>query len=122
MERPRLSLIILALGFIISLALVVIFTIRGLHAVSRGPVGEPIRPWMSVPYIAHSYRVPPRVLFQALGLPGDRRDWRPIATIAREQNRPVQDVIQILYRTVLENNPAFIPPTPAIPRPSETAP
>ncbi len=122
MERPRLSLFILALGFILSLALVVVFTIRGLHAVPRAPMGEPIRPWMSVPYIAHSYHVPSRVLFSALSLPEDRRDWRPIAAIARQQNRTVQEVIQILYQAILDNNPAFIPPTPMYPHPSETAP
>ncbi len=83
---------------------------------------EPIRPWMSVPYIAHSYHVPTRVLFEALGLSEDRRDWRPIAAIARQQNRTVQEVIHILYQAIVDNNPAFIPPTPMAPHPSETAP
>ena len=122
MERPRISLLIVILGFTLSLALMVIFTIRGLHAVPRARMGEPIRPWMSVPYIAYSYRVPEENLFQALGLPENRHDRRPIAVIARQQNRKVQVDIDILYQAIVRANPTFIPPTPQFPLPSEAAP
>ena len=122
MERSRISLLILILGFMLSLALVVIFTIRGLHAVPSRRMGEPIRPWMSVPYIARSYQVPASALFQSLGLPENLRDRRPIAMIARDKHRPVQEIILIIYQAIRENNPAFIPPTPAFPIPTGSAP
>src|SRR5205814_3989557 len=63
---------------------------------------EPIRPWMSIGYIAHSYRVPPWILRQALGLPAKTNgpDRRPIREIAREQNVSVNEVIAILQDAI----------------------
>jgi hypothetical protein len=63
---------------------------------------EPIRAWMTIGYIAHSHHVPPPVLKQALGLPADSHDKRPLAKIAREQNRPVEELIKILDETIDE--------------------
>jgi hypothetical protein len=39
---------------------------------------EPIRGWMTVGYIAHSYHVPSHVLKAALDLPPDQPDKRPL--------------------------------------------
>src|SRR5256885_6971459 len=68
---------------------------------------EPIRPWMSLGYIAHSYRVPRWVLDQALGLPATpgKPDRRPIREIAREQHRPVDEVIAILQEAIVHARP-----------------
>jgi hypothetical protein len=55
----------------------------------RGPAtDEPLKNWMNIPYIAHSYQVPPEYLDRAIGLPG--RDRRPIARIAAAQGRDVE--------------------------------
>jgi hypothetical protein len=71
---------------------------------------EPIRPWMSLGYIAHSYSVPPWVLHQALGLPL-KPDRRPIREIAREQNRSVDEVIAILQDAIVHSRPPYpLPP------------
>lgn len=79
---------------------------------------EPIRAWMSVPYVAHSYRIPPHVLYKAIGLPQDKRDKRPLREIAREQNRPVETLITELQKE-LENyrHPPY--PTPSPPTPPD---
>jgi len=61
---------------------------------------EVIRPWMSVPYVAHSYRVPPHVLYEAIGIPLQSHDRRPIRDIAREQNRSVEEVIATLQNAI----------------------
>src|SRR6266481_9871326 len=61
---------------------------------------EAIRPWMSVPYVAHSYRVPPQVLYEALGLPHPPHDRRPIKEIAEEQSRSVDEVIATLQSAI----------------------
>jgi hypothetical protein len=61
---------------------------------------EVIRPWMSLPYVAHSYRVPPHVLYDALKIEHPPHDRRPIRQIAKEQNRPVNDVIKTLNDTI----------------------
>src|SRR5437016_11342185 len=61
---------------------------------------EPVRPWMSVPYVAHSYRVPPPVLYEALGIPPLPHDRRPIRDIAQQQNRSVDEVISVLQNAI----------------------
>jgi hypothetical protein len=70
-----------------------------------------IRPWMSVPYVAHSYRVPPRVLYEALGLkPQPPPDRRPLRLIAREQNRPVEELVGALQEAIAREREAHPPP------------
>ena len=61
---------------------------------------EAIRPWMTIPYVAHSYRLPPHILYQALGIPQQLHDRRPLGQIAREQNRSVDEVISLLQETI----------------------
>ena len=75
---------------------------------------EPIRSWMSLGYIAHSYDVPPWVLYQALGLPPKTGgpDRRPIREIAREQHRSVDEVIVILQDAIVHARPPNPPPGP----------
>ncbi len=73
---------------------------------------EPIRAWMSVPYVAHSYRVPTHVLYKAIGLPQDRRDKRPLREIAREQNRPVEILITELQDAITHSRPPYPSPSP----------
>ncbi len=75
---------------------------------------EPIRPWMNLGYIAHSYSVPPWVLHQALGLP-PKPDRRPIREIARAQNRSVDEVIAILQNVIVHSRPPYPPPGPPPP-------
>ncbi len=71
-----------------------------------------IRPWMSVPYVAHSYRVPPRVLYEAVGLkPQPQPDRRPLRLIAREQNRAVEELVGALQEAIAREREAH-PPTP----------
>lgn len=86
--------------------LVLIFT--GLHAFRavRHAVywshhrDEPIHAWMSVGYVSRSYRVPQRILYDALGLQHAPHDRKPIRQIAREQNRSVREVIAVLENAI----------------------
>jgi hypothetical protein len=64
---------------------------------------EPIRSWMSVPYVARSYRVAPHLLYRAIGLPPTERDRRPLREIAREQNRPVETLISELKDAIVHS-------------------
>jgi hypothetical protein len=92
-------------------ALVVVVLLTSLFAVRtfrraiywRMHRDEVIRPWMSLPYVAHSYRVPPHVLYDALKIEHPPHDRRPIRQIAKEQNRPVNDVIKTLSDTIARN-------------------
>ncbi len=117
---------VFGLAFLVALAITSMFAMRAMRAASHLRGGdEPIRPWMSVPYIAHAYGVPPPILFEALGIPPDRRDRRPIMRIAREQDRPVDLVIGDLMVAILTYRlpPPPLPPltpvppaTPVLPR------
>ena len=62
---------------------------------------EPIRAWMSVPFIAHTHHIPASVLFQAIGVhPQEPRDRRSVRHIARDLNRPVPELIAQLQRAI----------------------
>ena len=63
---------------------------------------EAIRPWMSLPYVAHSYRVAPHILYEALGIPPQPHDRRPIKEIAREQNISAEQLITTLEKVIAQ--------------------
>lgn len=107
---------------LVLLAFVLVVSLTGLFAVRtvRRTIywhyhrDEPIRPWMNLGYIARSYRVPPYVLSQALGLPL-KPDRRPIREIAREQHRSVDEVIAILQGAIVHARPPYsLPPPPPL--------
>ncbi len=107
-------LLILALAT--SLALIGIFSIRTVRTAPQVRADERIRPWMNVPYIAHSFHVPGHILYQALGFPAGHVDRRPIVDIARAQQRPVQAVIAVLEEAISRYRLAT--PTPSTPTPT----
>lgn len=65
---------------------------------------EPIERWMPVNYIAHSYDVPPEVLWNALDLPDPRterrRDFRPLSEIAETRGQSFEEVRALLERAI----------------------
>ncbi len=100
---------LLALGFVLSLGITALALVRSVHVVSSARQGEPIRPWMTVPYIARSYHVSSSILYEAVGLPSTSHDRRPLVQIAREQRQPVQAVMAGVQRA-LEEAGASPPP------------
>ncbi|PYS91828.1 MAG: hypothetical protein DMF64_10845 [Acidobacteria bacterium] len=110
---------LVALAFLLALSVTALF---GLRTVRRAIYwhshrDEPIRPWMSVPYVAHSYRVPPHLLYKAIGLTPVPHDRRPLRLIAREQNRPVEQLIVELQEAIVHARQSFPPPPSAAPPP-----
>ena len=100
MKTPRRNLL-LALAFFLAIAVTGIFAFRaGEHARRMRWESESIRPWMSVPFVAHTHHVPPEVLYKALGLPPREHDRRPLRRIARERNRPVSELVSRLEQTL----------------------
>lgn len=73
---------------------------------------EQIQGWMTVRYVAHSYRVPPHILYQALGLPQRPPDRRPLKEIARAQNRSLDEVKALLMDAIVHARPPYPPPPP----------
>lgn len=108
------------LGLLLSLAVAVFFSIRAYHVAPRSRVNEPIRAWMSLPYIAHAYHIPPETLYQALNLPFVPQDRRPLMRIARDQHQSVQTLITILQAAIKRVQPLIPDPTPPIPGPTRS--
>lgn len=120
----RIPRILLVASLAIALVVTLLFGVRLVRRIIDRPTNEPIREWMSVPYVAHSYRVPPRVLFDALGLPDSPGDRRPLRDIARDQNRTVDNLIQTLQDAIERERQARRPPAPPgpdAPPPAPTA-
>jgi hypothetical protein len=107
----RLLLLGLVLGLLLSVAVVAVFAARAMQQSPFRPTVEPIRPWMTVPYIARSHHVPASVLYTALGLPPTQHDRRPLLAIARAQHRPVSAVIAAVQAAIVQYHPPT--PTPA---------
>ncbi len=95
---------ILLLFFLVTLTVTGLFAARAFRRAVywRAHQDERIRPWMSVGYVAHSYRVPAPVLYQAIGVEPTPRDRRPLRKIAAEQNRSVDILISELQHAIIE--------------------
>lgn len=93
--------LLLIVALLASLAVAALFATRAVGTGRHTREGdEAIRPWMSVPYVAHSQGVPQRTLWDALGIPPHAHDRRPLARIAREKKRRVEDLIAQLRRAI----------------------
>lgn len=75
---------------------------------------EPIERWMPVNYVAHSYDVPPEVLWNALGLPPARPPFaaarRPLSEIAAAQGKTFEQVKATLEQAIAVARAAGPPP------------
>jgi hypothetical protein len=91
-----------ALAFILAITGTFVFAYRaGRRARHIRTENEPVRAWMSVPFIAHTHHIPASVLFQAIGVhPQEPRDRRSVRHIARDLNRPVPELIAQLQRAI----------------------
>ena len=115
MGQP-LRKVVFALALILAIAGTFVFGYRaGSHARRIRWQNEPIRGWMSVPFIAHTHHVSPQILFQALGLQPHGPDRRPLRVIAREEKRPVADLIRDIESAIASaprSNPDRNAPVP----------
>ena len=90
------------IAFVLVILATGVFTVRTVRRAVfwRLHRDEVIRPWMTIPYVAHSYRVPPHVIYQALGIPPQPHDRRPLKQIAHEQSRSVEQVILVVQDAI----------------------
>jgi hypothetical protein len=116
MKKFSLQQWLVVLAFVLVVSFTGVFAIRTVRRAIYWHYhqDEPIGPWMSLGYVAHSYSVPPWILYQALGLPPKvgGPDRRPIREIAREQHRSVNEVIAILQDAIIHARPPYPPPGP----------
>jgi hypothetical protein len=113
---------VVALAFLVSLSLSIFFVVRAVRPVIYWHYhqDEPIRGWMNLGYVAHSYHVPPHVLHSALGLP-DKPDRRPLREIAKEQNRSIDEIRTLLLEAIVQARRSN-PPSPSPPNNPEASP
>jgi hypothetical protein len=104
-----------AVAFLVSLSVAALFVVRAVRPVIYWHYhqDEPIRGWMNLGYVAHSYHVPPHVLHAALGLT-DKPDRRPLREIAKEQNCSMDEVRTLLLEAIVRvRRPNSASPSPS---------
>lgn len=81
---------------------------------------DTIRPWMTVPYIAHVYHVPINYLYRSLNItdPHSSRNHVTLHALALHYQRPVDSVIHDVQKAILTYRKQH--PSPAQPRPVPT--
>lgn len=77
---------------------------------------ELIRDWMTIPFIAHTYRVHPKILFEAVGIPSRDNDEKSLKQL-NEEYFPNEDgiVIAKVKAAILANQPPVLPTLPSVP-------
>lgn len=101
-------------GFVAALAMTFAFAVRAVEHVRplRQRPDPPMRAWMTVPFVAHAYHVPPHGLYQALRLQPVAHDHRTLADIARQHELTIQEVEVLLRRAIVHARPPYPPPPP----------
>jgi hypothetical protein len=114
LDPARRGRLLLILAFVIALGFTGYYVVRTVSAAIYWSQhkNEPIKGWMPIGYVAHSYHVPPHILSQAIGLPQGPPDHRPIAVIARSQGRTVATLVAKLDYAIVHARPPYPPPAP----------
>jgi hypothetical protein len=61
-----------------------------------------IRPWMTIPYIAHVYHVPANYLYQSLHIPYSYpRQHIPLHMLAARSRRPLSEVVHEVQNAII---------------------
>lgn len=114
----------LTLAFLLTLTLALVFTIRaGVFFVYwQQHQDEPIEGWMTVRYVARSYRVDPKIVHDAIGLPRTGPDRRPLIRIAREDGKPLDQITERVLEAIRANRIARGQPAGELPGPGLNSP
>lgn len=101
MATPRQRTLVLGAAFLASIAATFFFGYRAGHNAHRVRwQNEPIRAWMTVPFVAHTHHVREETLFDAIHVRPSPQDHRPIRDIARFEKRPSSDLIGDLEEAI----------------------
>lgn len=122
--NPRQKALFIAL-IILGVLFTAFFGMRAAHALKkfdghrpppRGEVEtdvELIRDWMTIPFISHTYHIPEKVLFDALGIFPISNHEKSLKDI-NQNYFPDKDgyVLKLVKATVLSHQPPPAPPAP----------
>jgi len=97
MRKIHYQTIAVILAFCLSIGAAFFFGYRAsTRARQMKRQNEPIRAWMSIPFVAHVHHTDPGILFDAIHVPVNPHDRRPIREIAREEHVPPANLIREL--------------------------
>jgi hypothetical protein len=116
-----------ALVLLLGVALTLLFALRATRSFrhyqenrTRPPHEqvETIAPWMTVPYVAAAYRVPPEFIFEQLGLDAQTNARKPLRAIERDAFGGERGVVLQRVREAVQLYYAGGPvPAPVLPDP-----
>lgn len=114
----------LTIAFALTLTLALVFIIRaGVFFVYwQQHRDEPIEGWMTVRYVARSYRVDPKIVHDAVGLPKTGPDRRPLVKIAREDGKPLDEMTARILEAIRADRAARGEPGSSLPAPDLSPP
>lgn len=86
---------LLLIAFTVAAALTLFFAIRtaAFFIYWSNHQNVEIEGWMTIGYVAHSYRLPPEELQKALGYDPRKPERRPLGRIAQETGEPLPELI-----------------------------
>lgn len=95
-------LVIALLGafFAARAAMGAIATFQHQNALTRTGDVRTMRPWMTIPYIAHEYHVPDRYLYETLNITRDYPTHSTLQAIAIHSHHPVSELIHKLQTAI----------------------
>lgn len=109
-------LVIALLGafFAARAAMGAIATFQHQNALTRTGDVRTMRPWMTIPYIAHEYHVPDHYLYETLNITRDYPTHSTLQTIASRSHRSVSELIHKLQTAIIayRKQHPFHPPNP----------
>jgi hypothetical protein len=115
MRKYGWQVVALVIGLLLSLAMIGVFSVRAARHASFRRVDESIRPWMTLPYIAHSYKVPVMDLYRALNLTPVLHDRRTVMKLSKDLNLPLSEVNILLQEAIVNARPKTPTPQPQAP-------
>ncbi|WP_339758818.1 hypothetical protein [uncultured Hoeflea sp.] len=110
----------LTLSFLITLTLALVFIIRAsvFFVYWQHHADEPIEGWMTIRYVANSYRVDPKIVRDAIGLPQSGPDRRPLIRIAREDGKQLDQITERVLDAIKADRIAHGRPGGELPDPN----
>ena len=71
---------------------------------------ELIRDWMTIPYISRTYHVPPKLLFNALGIPLRGNEEKSLAQLNEEYSPQAPGIVmEVVKGAIRANQPPLLP-------------
>ena len=69
-----------------------------------------ISDWMTIPYISRTYHVPPKILFNALGIPSRGNEEKSLAQLNEKYSPEIPGiVVEVVKATILIRQPTLLP-------------